>query len=279
MDIWNGAIEKISGIKGLYDFIRIVDPFEKRVICGDLEHQREEVRCYEFWDKGEICSNCTAARAIIEGDNAVKLEMSNGRLYFITSSPLNLKGKNYVVELIRDITHSKEFKTENCYLKVGSLTKRLNDSIIMDKLTGIYNRSYIKERLPVDIYFNHINNIPISLAACKVTNYEDIICKYGNAAGDLVLKETSKIITDNLKSEMNWSGTLRKGIFLIVLNTVTKELAEEICSKIRFQINNYGINYEDNLIQITSDYKLIPIQEEIVQKDIRAVFYIADKAY
>lgn len=279
MDIWNGAIEKISGIKGLYDFIRIVDPFEKRVICGDLEHQREEVRCYEFWDKGEICSNCTAARAIIEGDNAVKLEMSNGRLYFITSSPLNLKGKNYVVELIRDITHSKEFKTENCYLKVGSLTKRLNDSIIIDKLTGIYNRSYIKERLPVDIYFNHINNIPISLAACKVTNYEDIICKYGNVAGDLVLKETSKIITDNLKSEMNWSGTLRKGIFLIVLNTVTKELAEEICSKIRFQINNYGINYEDNLIQITSDYKLIPIHEEIVQKDIRAVFYIADKAY
>ncbi|MBM6839674.1 GGDEF domain-containing protein, partial [Clostridium saudiense] len=115
-------------------------------------------------------------------------------------------GERYVVECIQDVTEAmlinelESISIDNIYNKI----KKLNKLVITDELTGCYNRRYANERLPIAISESQENGEKLSIVVMDIDNFKNINDKYSHQAGDYVLKETAKIIRDNIRKEYDW---------------------------------------------------------------------------
>lgn len=70
----------------------------------------------------------------------------------------------------------------------------------IDKLTDIYNRRMLDQFLQVEIEIASRHNEDLSLMIIDIDYFKKVNDKYGHLAGDMVLSQLSKIISDNLRN-------------------------------------------------------------------------------
>ena len=150
----------------LNDVTRVVDPFAKKV----YEYKNEEVavnelHCFDFWGKNQVCENCISMRAYRDNSTYVKIEYAQEKTYLITAVPLETDNKKIVIEIIKDITNSILFDTvdglDTDSSGIHALIDNMNKLAFSDPLTGLYNRRYINEKLPVDLLNSALSTIPM----------------------------------------------------------------------------------------------------------------------
>lgn len=59
----------------------------------------------------------------------------------------------------------------------------------MDPVTGLYTRASVEQRLGKEVVRAKRQNVPLSLIAIHLDDFAQLSQRYGNAAGDLILKE------------------------------------------------------------------------------------------
>jgi diguanylate cyclase (GGDEF)-like protein len=69
-----------------------------------------------------------------------------------------------------------------------------------DGLTGLYNHRYFQESLASELLRAQRFNYNVSLLMIDVDHFKDYNDKYGHPQGDLVLKEITKIIKENIRA-------------------------------------------------------------------------------
>jgi diguanylate cyclase (GGDEF)-like protein len=236
--------------------LRIVDPINKKTILFNEEGIQEfEKTCYDSWKKNSSCNNCISARAYRENDTFIKFEYNDEDIFLITASPIEIEGKNYIVEMIKRVTKDKSmFKGYGPISYVNQLISEINENVIRDELLGVYNRRYINERLPVDINNSAINKQPLSIVMADIDYFKTVNDTYGHVCGDKVLKDFANLMQKNINSETDWVGRYGGEEFLIVLNNMELGDAYEIAEKIRIELYNTTFHYEDVSIKITSSF-------------------------
>jgi len=106
-----------------------------------------------------------------------------------------------------------------------------------DPLTGLKNRRVFSENF---IYFFKLfkrDNNPLCLLFIDLDNFKSINDTYGHNVGDVVLKQTSKILQQNIRSTdliARWGG---EEFVILFINTSIKE-AEEITNKLLLSIES-----------------------------------------
>ena len=109
------------------------------------------------------------------------------------------------------------------------LEKRVEELSVIDGLTGVYNRNYLKYRVE-EKKKKLIFPFTVIISDC---NYlKKVNDQYGHEYGDILLK----IVADTLKEEMpEDSSVIRMGgdEFMILGNGITEEKASEIMANIR----------------------------------------------
>lgn len=94
--------------------------------------------------------------------------------------------------------------------------EELKNQMLVDKLTGFYNRTYLEDELPKILKQNRDN---ISIAAIKPDNFKSVNDNFGHDAGDAALKEISGAVRSHL-DENEIPVRFRGNEFLIIyLNT------------------------------------------------------------
>lgn len=113
----------------------------------------------------------------------------------------------------------------------------------IDPLTGLYNRR------SMDVFLNQAvkSDSGFSLIMCDIDNFKKINDTHGHDFGDIVLKEISRLVTQQVNSTgyvCRWGGEE----ILILINNSSKEYAKHIAENIRrdvashlFEMNNLGI--------------------------------------
>ena len=70
-----------------------------------------------------------------------KLEFLDGKLYLIISYPIQISSRNFILELIKDVTQSLTIRSiDEGGKKIAELINSLNDYVIHDTFTGLYNK-------------------------------------------------------------------------------------------------------------------------------------------
>jgi two-component system cell cycle response regulator len=257
LDIIDQVKDRLSVFINLYDILRVVDPIKKKTILFKDDCIEEvEGTCHSFWRKQEFCENCISMRAYIENDTFVKIESNEGKIFLLIATPLRVDNNVYIVEILKDISQNGQVqtKTNNSENFIEHILSEMNEKIIKDELTGIYNRRYINERLPVDINNSTVRQYPLSVIMADIDFFKDVNDNYGHLIGDKILMDFAKLIQSSIRKDMDWVGRYGGEEFLIVLNNTDVDNAYKISEKIRQLLENQTFQYGDLKVKITSSF-------------------------
>jgi len=151
--------------------------------------------------------------------------------------------------------------------EVRNITPDLNDLIMKDPLTGIYNRRYIDQTVPLEISKSLHANQHLSIAMIDIDNFKQINDIYGHNAGDIIIKKVGRILSNNIRDDVDWVGRYGGDELLVCLKNVDNDKAYKILERIRKFIDSNDFKVEDKKIHITASFGLCTVKD----KEISAV--------
>ena len=140
---------------------------------------------------------------------------------------------------------------ENVYLDHYLVTEKLEELVVHDQLTGVYNRNKFKEITdPITEVFNIPKDIPLTLMMIDMDFFKKVNDQYGHESGDVVLKHLARVLLDSVRSSdyvIRWGGEE----FLLLFSGYTDEDAINEIEKIRKIVDEAIFDYCGTKIHIT----------------------------
>jgi diguanylate cyclase (GGDEF)-like protein len=150
-----------------------------------------------------------------------------------------------------------------------NLANKLKQKAITDKLTGLLNRTVFYEILKKEINKSLRYNRNLSLAMIDIDYFKSINDTYGHDIGDMVLKELSKIIKENIRQSdyaFRWGGEE----FIVAMPETSIEGAEKLAEKLRIAVKEhkfYKVNFVTISVGVAEFFKNETIDELIKRAD------------
>ncbi|MDR7869270.1 MAG: GGDEF domain-containing protein [Tissierellaceae bacterium] len=244
--------EHLAFFHKMYDVVRIVDPLHKRVLdqSGSSVTQTDKI-CFNYWEDGRICDNCISIRTYKENKTFMKLEHNDSTTMLVTAVPIDNTKTPTVIELLKNATDTM-FVGEGNYNEgrtIREVVDGLNQKVVKDSLTSLYNRRFIYERLPADIIKATVEDSALTLIFMDIDDLKDINDVYGHNVGDYVLKEVGRAILGCIRNKSDWSARYGGDEFLICLNNANYEKAQIVSDRIQESIGEIVIP-EDKSIKL-----------------------------
>ena len=145
-----------------------------------------------------------------------------------------------------------------------------------DPLTELKNRLNLEKDLEQLLIHHKVNHSPFAVAMLDIDWFKKINDDYGHDAGDFVLHEIAKILTENIREE---DSVYRAGgeEFVILFNRITREEAFNRTNKIRLKIQEHLFSHNEHTIRLTISGGLYhPELEQAL--DVKEILKSADVA-
>ena len=270
--ILNEIKDRLSIFKDFYTYIRIVEPIKKKAYIEQDNNaglKLQEGHCYDFWEINSQCSNCISVRAYNENQTIVKIEMDRDKLYLIQALPTNISGQTVIVEILKDITNTAEITSTISRegFNLQGIITTINTKLIIDELTGIYNRRFVTERLPSDLYEANLRGGSVSLIMADIDRFKDVNDNYGHDVGDCVLREFSALIKSSIREDIDWIARYGGEEFLIMLKNVDQKKNRFVADKMRKKIENHIFCQDSLSLKITCSFGVAVAKEDFIDTE------------
>jgi diguanylate cyclase (GGDEF)-like protein len=134
--------------------------------------------------------------------------------------------------------------------------KKLGMLVMVDELTGIYNRPYFGRQLDHEIARAYREERPMSLVIADIDDFKQVNDTFGYEAGNAVLRELSQTFAGSVRpfdTVARWGG---EEFGLILSAETTKAEAKEICERLRLKAQNMaivvpGLDGRENTVRVT----------------------------
>ena len=262
----------------IYDVVRLVDPLKKRVIeyNGDSFQYTNHI-CYDYWKKGKICDNCISVRANIENTSFVKIEEKENKILMVTAIPIENDGNPVVLELLKDATSSM-FIGNGDYNKGEPLVtaiNRMNDLIVKDTLTNLYNRRFVNDRLPVDILHAKLNHQPLSVCFIDLDHFKELNDTFGHDIGDQAIKAVSDIFRNYTRAGLDWVARIGGDEFIICFKNKAEDEVTILMEQIRSDVEKIPATFGSNNIHFSISYGIKTLIDSLMTAE--ELIHMADE--
>lgn len=260
----------VNILRGLYDDLRVIDPETKKIILyNEGAYIEKEGSCFSELSKKKVCDNCISMRAINSKGTFMKIENIDGKIYLISAVPFELHDKTFVVELIKEATNTLFYGNSiiDGTHKVENIIKDMKKLATKDSLTGIYNRRFIDERLPVDMNICIDNNEPIAIIMVDMDYFKNINDTFGHTVGDFVLKEFAKNLNKAMRNKKDWIARYGGEEFLICIPGADEKIAFKIAERMLSLVNNMEINHNEEKVSITASFGIATIYDNNISTE------------
>jgi len=134
--------------------------------------------------------------------------------------------------------------------------KKLGMLVMIDELTGVYNRPYFGRQLDHEIARAYREGRPMSLVIVDIDDFKRVNDTFGYEAGNVVLRELSQTLASSLRpfdTVARWGG---EEFALILSAETTRAEAREICDRLRAKVQNMailvpGLDGRENAVRLT----------------------------
>jgi diguanylate cyclase (GGDEF)-like protein len=232
MDLLTAAKERLGFFKHCYDEIVVVNPMSHQVL---MSSEKQLSSCFAYFEKIHACENCIAMRATNTLETVHKYETRGDKILHVVASPVEYQGKLHIVELHKDVT--KQFETMDGPVSgkrsMLDLVDDGNARIVRDGSTGAYNRHYIEDRLPVELYGAQIDGRALSLLVFEVDGYDEIVRDHGQDTMNRVLLELVALLNGSVRGDYDWVGRYRENQLMLILRQANFLATRKIADKLR----------------------------------------------
>ena len=154
--------------------------------------------------------------------------------------------------------------------------RELFEKATRDALTGAYSKGALIERGPEVIKRSETLNEPLSVIVFDIDHFKKVNDTYGHAAGDMVLKELSRIISTKLVRANDFFARYGGEEFVLILSGTPVSAAIDIAERIRKTIQESEFSFESKQIPVTVSVGCASRKNEETSWDV--LFERADKA-
>ena len=152
------------------------------------------------------------------------------------------------------------------------LYKDIETLAITDGLTGVYTRRYFLERFDEEIKRSLLRGSSLSFLMIDADHFKAVNDQYGHLTGDMVLKEISNIIQENVR-EIDIVGRFGGEEFCVILPDTDLEGSRVVAERIRKSAQKRAIKAYDSTLHVT-----LSIGLAIYPSDGKALEELMDKA-
>ena len=203
-------------------------------------------------------------RAYNDNKTYVKIEYNKDKIYLITAVPHDLNDRRVVIEILKDITNSLLLSSyENEAVDstgIHALIDNMNKFAYRDPLTGLYNRRYIIEKLPIDLLNTTLLANEFSIIMADIDHFKLVNDNYGHLAGDQALKTVAETLAGCIKRESDWIARYGGEEFLICIPGANLDFALKKAECMRKAIESTPIIYEDKILSLTASFGICSIK-------------------
>lgn len=189
------AQEKMKVYEEVFDIVRLLDKNSigkiKKQDVNDNDISMLPCECYSFWNKTHPCDNCISLKAFEEKSQRTKLEFLNSDIYEVISKYVEIDGKPYVMELLKQLDDDTMLDLEGHDKLLSKLTM-YTEKLYKDAITGAYNRSYYEDEIKTV-------NSSAGVAVIDLDDFKLYNDTYGHNAGDIVLATVAKTIRKSIR--------------------------------------------------------------------------------
>ncbi|WFA08019.1 GGDEF domain-containing protein [Tissierella sp. Yu-01] len=268
----------LSGLNRIFDTVRIVEPVLKKVVYVEGDSKMiQGSSCYEFWHRKSTCDNCLSRTLSQHKLSSSKIECNEDGMFLIMATSIIFGDSEYMVEMIKNISFIDEIYGQTCsdMTEVVETISRLNEKLIKDELTGVYNRRHINQRLPKDIHYAMENQKKLSIMMLDIDNFKEINDSYGHMAGDLVLKNLAEIIQSKIRINYDWVARFGGDEFIIILKNADSKVCNKVIRNIQSALKEKAPKYKGENMEVTISAGGYIVENN--KKEIDEILFIVDK--
>jgi diguanylate cyclase (GGDEF)-like protein len=138
---------------------------------------------------------------------------------------------------MENITLIKERNSLVVHLKKSNkalkeLSRRFRDLAIRDGLTGLYNHGYLLDALAGEVSRAMRYDRPLSVIFLDVDHFKQYNDQFGHQRGDMVLKQVSQILKDEIR-KTDIAARYGGEEFVLILPETSKQDAFVVAEKVR----------------------------------------------
>ncbi|SFM92689.1 diguanylate cyclase [Thermodesulforhabdus norvegica] len=160
---------------------------------------------------------------------------------------------DYLTKPVNPAELAARLKTAKRILELESSLRQRNEEIarmaVTDQLTGLYNRRYFNEQLPLVIKAAVRFQQPLSLIMMDIDHFKSVNDTYGHQAGDAVLQKFAEMVRSSLRAGVDWAARFGGEEFAVVMTNTALKGAEVAAERLRLLVAH-------SLIPIPSGDKL-----------------------
>lgn len=191
-----------------------------------------------------------------------------GDLSFSRSQPFEEKELQLLEQLISCLI---------CPMRNALLYREALQSALRDSLTGAGNRLALENTLEREISLAYRHKLPLSILVVDIDKFKQINDTYGHTAGDCVLKDVVKLLSQGCRETDSAYRAFRLGgeEFVLILNNTSTDGAIIAAERIRHHVEGMSTSYDGNAIRVTVSVGVATLLEG---ENMSMLFSRADKA-
>lgn len=194
---------------------------------------------------------------------------------------LNAGADDYVVkgappeELLARLAVGRRITGLEHSLRASSLENRR--LAFTDSLTGAYNRRFLMKHLPREYERSRRHQHPLAVLVCDIDHFKLINDGYGHAAGDTVLQEITRRLTEALRSS-DWVVRAGGEEFVVVLPETDLDGAGVVAEKLRAEIAAHPVTSGALVVpvKVSVGYSAVATDEELERFSFDELLRTAD---
>jgi diguanylate cyclase len=145
----------------------------------------------------------------------------------------------HILHKFLGLVASRIRSTNSLISKKTPWIKTLRNQVLLDKLTGIYNRSYFDDELAL---IPNQSKEKAAVVIFKPDNFKYLNDEFGHHAGDVALRRIADMLSETI-SEIGTVARFRGNELAVILKTMDKSVVREIAQKVLENLKR--IDYSD----------------------------------
>ncbi len=162
-------------------------------------------------------------------------------------SGLEAGADEYLIKPAHQAELVTRLKTARRILDLEASLKNALDEVkslsLVDPLTGIFNRRYMDDRLPVEIKRAYRYERPLSLMIVGINRFRELTASHGHFVGDLALKACAGCIAESVRKEIDWLARYGEEEFVVVLPETDAAGAVILAKRLKNRIASTSVTH------------------------------------